>query len=147
MKPEGLLLKISAVLWLVWGLVHAAAGILIVADETAAKVQAIADRVDPALLDIAYPAAVGAILDQHGFNLLWFGIVTMTGAWFIWRRSVTAIVGTALVGGLADVGYFVFVDLAGYANFVPGTVMTIVSASAIVLSFYAWSRLPRSEAA
>lgn len=43
-----------------------------------------------------------------------------------------------LVGGLLDVGYFVFIDLGGYNNFVPGTVMTIISARAITSSFYAY---------
>ena len=147
MKPEVLLLRIAAALWLVWGVVHVAAGIMTLAGDTVAKVQGIADGVDPATLAVAYPDAVGAILNQHGFNLLWFGIVEIVGAWFIWRQNGTAVFGTALVGGLADIGYFVFVDLGGYNNFVPGTVMTIVSASAIVLSVYAWSRLRRDRAA
>ena len=147
MKPEVLLLRTAAVLWLVWGLVHVVAGIMTLAGETVAKVQGIADGVDPVTLAVAYPDAVGAILNQHGFNLLWFGIVATVGAWFIWRRNGTAVFATAVVGGLADIGYFVFVDLGGYNNFVPGTVMTIVSASAIVLSVYAWSRLQRDRAA
>ncbi len=56
----------------------------------------------------------------------------------IWRANVTAIFVTALIGGLADLGYFLFMDLAGYVNFVPGTVMTIVSSTAIVLSVLAY---------
>lgn len=44
----------------------------------------------------------------------------------------------ALVGGLADLGYFLFLDLGGYVEFVPGTVMTIVSATAIIVSFTAY---------
>ena len=147
MKLEVLMLRTAAVLWLVWGLVHVAAGIMTLAAETVAKVQGIADGVDPATLAVVYPDAVGAILNQHGFNLLWFGIVAIVGAWFIWRQNVTAVFVTAVVGGLADIGYFVFVDLGGYNNFVPGTVMTIVSASAIVLSVYAWSRLRGERAA
>ena len=133
-QPTFLLLRIAAVLWVVWGLVHAFAGIMTVSQDSADAIAAIADAVDPELLDVAYPAAAGAILNQHGFNLFWFGIVTLVGAAFIWRGSVTALWVTALVGGLADVGYFVFLDLGGHVNFVPGTVMTIVSATAIVLS-------------
>ncbi|MGB7342342.1 MAG: hypothetical protein WBC91_25825 [Phototrophicaceae bacterium] len=122
-----------AVLWIVWGLFHTLAGVLtitaVVSDNTVQAVTGIADGVDPILLDIEYPDAVGGIIGQHGFNLLWFGIVTIIGAVFIWRQNALAIFITAMVGGLADVGYFIFVDLGGYANFVPGTVMTIVSAS------------------
>ncbi|MEO0465320.1 MAG: hypothetical protein AAF216_02160, partial [Pseudomonadota bacterium] len=57
---------------------------------------------------------------------------------FIWRKNLTAIWVTGMVGGLLDVGYLVFVDVPGFVNFVPGTVMTIVSASAIILSFWVW---------
>lgn len=52
--------------------------------------------------------------------------------------ALIAIWVTAMVGGLADVGYPLFVDLPGYVNFFPGTVMTLISASAIVLSFWVW---------
>ena len=48
------------------------------------------------------------------------------------------------VGGLADLGYFLFVDLGGFAMFVPGTVMTLISASAIVLSGWVWFSKQRS---
>ena len=58
----------------------------------------------------------------------------------IWRGSTNAIFLAAIVGGLADLGYFLFLDLGGYVNFVPGTVMTLVSSSAIILSFYAYYR-------
>ena len=60
--------------------------------------------------------------------------MTAVGAFFIWRASSFAIVVTALIGGLADVGYFVFLDIGGFVNFMPRTVMTIISATAIMLS-------------
>ena len=132
------LLKISAVLWVIWGVVHGLAGILTISGDTAPAVSGIADGVDPTLLAMEYPDAVGGIINQHGFNLLWGGVVTIIGGVFIWRKSVAAIFVSALVGGLLDVGYFIFIDLGGYNNFVPGTVMTIISASAVVLSFYAY---------
>ena len=134
------LLKISAVLWVIWGVVHGLAGILTISGDTASAISGIADGVDPTLLAMEYPDAVGGIINQHGFNLLWGGVVTIIGGVFIWRKSVAAIFVSALVGGLLDVGYFIFIDLGGYNNFVPGTVMTIISASAVVLSFYAYSK-------
>ncbi|MEM9557844.1 MAG: hypothetical protein AAGC60_26540 [Acidobacteriota bacterium] len=135
-----LLLRISAVLWVVWGLVHVLAGVMTLAQETAQAVAGIADAVDPESLEMAYPAAVGAVINQHGFNLLWIGVVTTVCAVFIWRRSTPAIFLAALVGGLADVGYFVFMDLGGFVRFVPGTVMTLVSSAAILTSFWAYFR-------
>ena len=81
---------------------------------------------------------VGAIIQQYGSNLGWIGLVTLVCAIFIWRRSVVAVFLAALVGGLADVGYFLFLDLGGFVNFVPGSIMTIFSGTAILLSFYAY---------
>ena len=105
---------------------------------TPEAVEGIADAVEPETLDMNYPDAVGAIINQHGFNLFWIGAVTLVCAYFIWRRSLVAAGLAALVGGLADVGYFVFLDLGGHVEFVPGTVMTIFSATAIVLTGWVW---------
>jgi hypothetical protein len=141
MKSLSVVFKISAVLWVIWGLVHIFAGIMtmkgILTDDISASIAGIADAVDPSLLQVDYPKAVGAIIGQHGFNLLWIGIVTLVSAFFIWKGNGNAIFLAAITGGLADVGYFFFMDLGGYVNFVPGTVMTLISASAIILSFYA----------
>lgn len=131
-------LKASAVLWVIWGLVHTLAGIIVLSSDATGGFQAIADGVDPALLVNTYHEAVGGILNQHAWNLAWFGIATTIGGILIWRQNMTAIWVTAMVGGLADLGYLLFVDFPGFVNFVPGTVMTIVSASAIVLSFWVW---------
>lgn len=132
------LLRVAAVLWVIWGLVHMLGGVLTMSGTTTEAVQGIADAVEPATLELDYPDAVGAIINQHGFNLFWIGAVTLVCAWFIWRRSVLAVFLAALVGGLADVGYFVFLDLGGHVNFVPGTLMTIFSSTAIVTSFIAY---------
>ena len=131
-------LKVSSVLWIIWGLVHAFAGIMILSGETTAGFQAIADAVPATDLMMDYPAAVGGVLNQHAWNLAWFGMATIIGGLIIWRLNMTAIWVTAMVGGLADLGYFLFVDLAGYAQFVPGTVMTLISTSAILLSGWVW---------
>lgn len=133
-KTISLTLKIIAGLWIIWGLVHTLAGALTISADTASAVSAIADAVDPSLLAGPYHEALGALINQHGFNLLWIGAFTTIGALFIWRHSVIAMFFTAIVGGLTDVGYFVFMDLGGFVHFVPGTIMTIVSASAVILS-------------
>ncbi len=133
------LLKIITVLWVIWGLVHMLAGIIIISSDAPEAFAAVADAVDPTVLAGPYHDAAGALINQHGFNLLWIGLVTAVGAVFIWRGNFIAMFVAALVGGLADVGYFIFMDLGGHVNFVPGTVMTIVSASAIILSIFVWN--------
>lgn len=142
MKNLKLLYKISALLWIVWGLVHILAGVLtmnfILSGDIASSIAGIADAVDPATLQMEYPKAAGAIIGQHGFNLFWIGLVTLISAFYIWRGNKNAIFLAAITGGLADLGYFIFMDLGGYVNFMPGTLMTIVSGLAIILSFYAF---------
>ena len=131
-------LKIAAVLWVIWGLVHMLAAFLVIPADPQTAIGNILDRIDPARLAADYPAELSGILSQHGWNLGWFGIATVVGAVFIWRENMTAIWVTGLIGGLADAGYFLFVDLPGYANFLPGTLMTLVSGSAILTSFCVW---------
>lgn len=140
MKNYSILLKLSALLWFIWGAVHMFAGIMtdnfILTGDIAGAVSGIADAVDPSTLNVNYPAAAGAIIGQHGFNLLWIGLTTLLCSYFVWKGNKNAIFLAALTGGLADLGYFLFMDLGGYTNFMPGTVMTLVSSGAIILSFF-----------
>lgn len=142
MKNLSIFFKIAAVLWIIWGFVHVFAGGITIAgvmtNDTAASFSGIADGMNPTSFRIDYPAGVGAVLAQHGFNLLWAGLVTFFAAFWVWKGNKTAIFLAALVGGLIDLGYFIFMDLGGYVNFAPGTVMTIICAIAIVLSFFAY---------
>ena len=142
MKNLITLLRVAAVLWIVWGIVHIFAGVMtmhfITSGEIGNAVSGIADAVPPNSLQMDYPSAAGAIIGQHGFNLFWIGIVTFVSAFFIWRKNKYAIFLAAITGGLADLGYFLFMDLGGYVHFVPGTVMTLVSSAAIILSFYVY---------
>lgn len=140
-------LKIATVLWVIWGAVHAFAGVIVLTSEASAGFAAIADAIDAEALNANYHAAVGGILNQHGWNLLWFGVATIIGGLLIWRGNMTAIWVTGMIGGLADLGYLLFVDFPGYVNFFPGTVMTFISGSAIVLSFWVWLTNRGSEAA
>ncbi len=142
MKNLNILIKISAVLWIIWGLVHILAGVLTMSGhlsgDISKSIAGIADDTDPASLYMEYPLAVSAILAQHGFNLFWIGIVTFICAFFIWKKNTNAIFLAAITGGLADLGYFLFLDLGGFVKFMPGGLMTYISASAIILSFYAY---------
>ena len=146
MKKNGFLLKTSAVLWFVWGAVHVLAGVMtdkfILSGDIASAVAGIADAVDPNLLKADYPAAAGAVIGQHGFNLLWIGMTTLVCSFFVWKGNKNAIWLASLTGGLADVGYFLFMDLGGYVHFMPGTVMTIVSSIAIVTGLTAYFKIP-----
>ncbi|MEM9680926.1 MAG: hypothetical protein AAF901_11445 [Bacteroidota bacterium] len=148
MKTASTFLKISAILWIIWGLVHVFAGVMtikfILSGDISSAISGIADAVDPLIIQMDYPEAAGAVIGQHGFNLFWIGLVTFICAFYIWKRNTNSIFLAALVGGLADLGYFLFMDLVGYVKFVPGTVMTLVSSAAIILSFYAYFKYLRN---
>jgi len=148
MKSLSALFKVSSVLWIVWGLVHVLAGVMvmkgILTDNISESVIAIADAVKPEVLTMDYPEASGAIIGQHGFNLFWIGIVTFICAFYIWKGNKNAIFLAAITGGLADLGYFLFMDLGGFVKFIPGTLMTIISALAIITSFYAHFKMKKS---
>ncbi|HAH50983.1 MAG TPA: hypothetical protein DCL80_06840 [Balneola sp.] len=137
-----ILLKTSSILWIIWGIVHIIAGVMtmkgILTNDISSSVAGIADAVEPSFVQMDYSEASGAIIGQHGFNLFWIGIVTFISAFFVWKGNRNAIFLAAITGGLADLGYFLFMDLGGFVNFIPGTVMTIVSSLAIILSFYAY---------
>lgn len=149
MKNVSILLKISAVLWIVWGLVHVFAGIMtiqfIISGDIASSISGIADAIDPNSVQMTYPDAAGAIIGQHGFNLFWVGMVTFISAFYIWKSNKNAIFLAAITGGLTDLGYFIFLDLGGYVHFMPGTFMTIVSGSAIILSLYAHFKMKKEN--
>ena len=140
MKNLKFLFKISAVLWIIWGLVHILAGVMtvkgVLTDDISASIIGIADAVNPESVTMDYPDAAGAVIGQHGFNLLWIGLTTFICAFFIWKGNKNAIFLAAITGGLADLGYFLFLDLGGFVNFVPGTIMTLISTAAILTSFY-----------
>lgn len=142
MKNSSILLKIAAILWIVWGLVHVFAGTItmyfVTSGDISSSISGIADAIDPSTVQMDYPAAAGAIIGQHGFNLFWVGMVTFICAFFIWKGNKNAIFLAAITGGLTDLGYFIFLDLGGYVHFFPGTLMTIVSYSAIILTFYVY---------
>ncbi len=149
MKNISILFKVSTILWIIWGLVHILAGVMtmkgVLTDDISSSISGIADAVDPDTIQLEYPKAAGGVIGQHGFNLFWIGIVTFIAAFFIWKGNKNAIFLAAITGGLTDLGYFLFMDLGGYVKFVPGTVMTIVSSLAIIISFYAYFKTQKSN--
>lgn len=148
-KRSVLLLRGSAVLWAIWGLFHLFIGIyLLLLLRGEHPVGQLADI--PAVLDFSFmgtPARYAAVanLEQHSYNLAWFGAAVAVGCVYVWRGNRYAIFFTAIVGGFADLGYFLFVDLPGYAD-PPGPQMTYICATAIALSFYAYFSRDKSSA-
>ena len=140
------ILRVSSVLWAIWGLFHLMIGVVMIVllakGHPTGDFHEIPAVVDFEMLQMQNPFAVIATLKHHSFNLAWAGAVVSIGSVYVWRKSANAIFLCALVGGLMDVGYFVFVALPGFA-FTPGPEMTYICAAAIVSSFYAYFKSDR----
>ena len=63
-RPQNLALKVSAVLWVIWGLVHCLAGIIVLSADAAGGVSAIADAVDVPVEDVII---VEVVDDYHSY--------------------------------------------------------------------------------
>ena len=135
-----LLFRSSSVLWAIWGAVHIFFGVyllyLLQAGSTVEAIHGIAGQAERSTLELDYPYGAVAVLKQHSYNLVWFGLVTLVGCVWVWRRNVQAAALCAIVGGLADLGYFIFIDLGDLAV-PPGPQMTWIAAAAIGLSAFA----------
>jgi len=137
---EATLFRSSSVLWAIWGAVHIFFGVyllyLLQSGSVGEAFHGIAGQAELSTFLLDYPYGAAAVLKQHSYNLVWFGLVTLTGSVWVWRRSLQAAALCAIVGGLADLGYFIYIDLGGLAVF-PGPQMTWIAAAAIGLSGYA----------
>ena len=120
-------------------------------------------------------AAAGGTLSQDGWNLGLSGIVAIIAGVFVWRGSMTAIWVSALIallaGGAATqvkhcrtefneatggptaesmcfqggIGYFLFVDLGDYANFIPAVMIFILGAVIVLSGWGLFSGLKRTR--
>ena len=140
------LLRIASVLWGIWGAFHLFIGVvlLMVVSEghPDGQLASIPDVVNITMMGSEGRFVVVPSLNQHAFNLAWFGIVVGIGCVYVWKRRAEGIFVCILVGGLADLGYFLYVDLPGYAD-PPGPQMTYIMAAAIALSLYAYFKSDR----
>ena len=109
-QAQSTALKISAGLWVIWGALHAFAGAMVLMSDASRGLSTVADAVDSAILAADCHPAAGGILNRHGWDLFWFGVVTFIGGLMIWSGNMTAVWVTGMVGGLADLGYLLFVD-------------------------------------
>ncbi|MGB0876055.1 MAG: hypothetical protein ACPGVY_13625 [Mycobacterium sp.] len=134
-------LRVAAVLWFVWGVFHVIVGITVIQLLAGEHPEGALSSV-PAVVDVEFfgtdsTFAIIASLQQNGFNLAWFGLIVTIASVFVWRVCKLAVVTSIVVGGLADLGYFLYVDLPGYAE-PPGPQMTYIMVAAIGLSVYAY---------
>jgi len=128
------LFRVASVLWAMWGLLHLVAG-FVVLSTFASEVHGVPESVTlTAMGDM--PFHVRRTLAEHNFNNMWFGLVVTVGSVLVWRGSRLGVLLCAVVGGLAHLGFTIFLVVPGYSNAV-GVAMTVIVALAVLLSFMA----------
>lgn len=104
------------------------------------SIQLLEPTTEPQKLTEDYPLEVLTILvihGQHAYNLFWFGLVTLVCSILIWRQqNRIAMLVAAVVGGFADLGVILFIDLVGGYGSLFGKAITAVAFVAIALSVY-----------
>ncbi|MEM6532453.1 MAG: hypothetical protein AAF654_07505 [Myxococcota bacterium] len=114
--------KLVALLWFAWSLLHILPGLITIDHALSADISAISflfPETKPEAVMRDYPGEVRAIsitFGQHGFNLLWFGLVALVASGFIaFRPSRVVLIVSGVVIGFADLG-------ALFATFIIGRI-------------------------
>lgn len=137
------LLRLSAALWGAWGLFHfvAAIPLLLALRE---GVEGIPHRVAMAMGGADMDFFVGPTLMEHAYNNAWFGLVVTAGSVGAWKGRTDAALLCAIVGGMAHLGFTIFLVVPGHADLL-GVALTGVAAFG-VLSGLAGVRLAAGAA-
>lgn len=135
MNPK-ILFRAAGVLWAMWGLLHLVAGVGVLST-FASEVTGVPESVTLTLMGGEMPFQVRRTLAEHNFNNTWFGLVVTAGSVQVWRGRRLGALLCAIVGGLAQLGFTIFIVVPGYGNAV-GVAMTFVAVSALVLSCSAY---------
>lgn len=130
--------RVAAVLWAVWGALHLVAGLSVVTT-FAREVVGVPESVQLTVMGGELPFHVRRTLAEHSFNNTWFGLVVLVGSVWVWKRSRLGVFLCTIVGGLAHVGFTIFLVVPGYSNAV-GVAMTVIAAAAVALSVAALGR-------
>jgi len=143
-----IVLRASAVLWAIWGVFHLSLGSLLIfisQEYPVGVFESVPELVEFELFGMANRLAVIGSLKQLVFNLAWVGAAVTIGSVYIWKKNAHAIFFCAILGGLSDLGYFLFIDLPGFAD-PPGPQMTYICIAAIASSFFVYFKSDRLKA-
>lgn len=125
-----------------WGVLHLVAGFVMMST-FATELPGVPESVALAAMG-DMPVHVRRTLAEHNFNNLWFGLVVTVSSVLVWRGSRLGVLLCAIVGGMAHLGFTIFLVVPGYSNAV-GVAMTVIAASAVVLSLTAHYGSTRRE--
>lgn len=115
----------GAISYFLWGIMHAMIGIQILminlGDSTAAVISTLYSDSGPIKTPPEMGSVATAIMSQHAWNLLWFGVfAAVVAALWNWRNNRAAYWANLVVVSLADLGFIVAVLIPGYISFLVG---------------------------
>lgn len=141
--------KIISILWFLWSLPHIFPGAFAIKNALENDISSI-DFLFPDVRSEAlmreYPREVEAILvtfGQHGFNLMWFGLVALVLSVYIWlHESQTALIFAAVIVGFADLGALFATIMIGRIDLF-GILIFSGTAIGLILTLSALSEPPK----
>jgi hypothetical protein len=117
--------RLGAVAYILWGIMHIMFAIQIfmlnIGDSTYAVVQNIYSDTGAISTPEELGDVIGALMNQHAWNLLWFGaFAAVVGALYNWRNSIAGYWGNLAIVSLADIGFIFAILLPGYVDLMVG---------------------------
>lgn len=114
--------KWGSISYILWGVMHAMIGIQILVINTGQSTYDVITTLyrDSGMVStpLQLGSVIGAIMTQHAWNLLWFGVFAIVvGAVWNWRNSRVGYWANLAVVSLADIGFIVAILIPGYINF------------------------------
>lgn len=115
----------GAISYVLWGIMHAMIGIQILiinlGDSTEKVISTLYSDTGPIKTPPQMGSVASAIINQHAWNLLWFGVfAAVVGGLWNWRNNRAAYWANLAVVSLADIGFIVAVLIPGYISFSMG---------------------------
>lgn len=113
---------IGAIFFALWGLMHVAFGAQMIMLNASGSANAILDAIYLDTGPVPTPDPLGstidAIMNQHAWNLLWFGLAsTIVAIFWNWRNSVAGYWANMVLVSAADIGFMVAIMMPGYVDF------------------------------
>lgn len=132
--------KIGAALFVLWGVIHVLGGGMIVAaalsGPPAKALAMMGTSVNQTELATVPGGIVNAVIQFHGFNILWMGIVSIAVAIFLnWRNSRIGFWVNLAVIGFADLGLILFLIVPGYMSWSDGLIGPVLFVAGGIFTF------------
>ena len=113
--------KWGAIFYILWGVMHAMIGIQILSTNLEQSTYAVITNLyadtGSTLTPHELGSVISAIMNQHAWNLLWFGVfATVVAVKWNWKNNVAAYWTNLTVVSLADIGFIVAILIPGYIS-------------------------------